>query len=123
MRNARLAASLRQVTAICAILALTAFQVALFSSLHLHVLTDGRVTVHSHAVPDTRSGESHQHSAKELPFLQALNRLLDKTLTFEAAIAAEPQRVVLPIHSSETSQSLTAGASDISGRSPPLPTC
>ncbi len=123
MTRYQLAASLRRATAVCAILALAAFQVALFSSLHLHVLTDGGVTVHSHAVPDTDSGKSHQHSAKELPFLQALNRLLDKTATFEATIAAEPQRVVLPIHTSETSQSPSASARDISGRSPPLPTC
>ncbi|MCK4605704.1 MAG: hypothetical protein KAU35_00265 [candidate division Zixibacteria bacterium] len=55
-----------------------AFIAGTLTSLHLHVLPDGRVVVHSHAQPESDSGTRHNHTDQEYKFFAALSQLTGK---------------------------------------------
>ncbi len=67
------------------LLSLTLFQVGSFHTLHVHVLSDGRVVVHSHVLPDSgssKSSKSHSHSHKDFAYVSAINKLLHKSILY-----------------------------------------
>ena len=57
---------------------LIAFSFVVYYYAHLHVLPNGRIVVHSHALPE--SGKSHSHSKLELLQLNQFSKL-DTALT------------------------------------------
>ena len=77
-QSARAASSLLFRTAvIIVVLSITGFIAASVICLHLHILPDGRVVVHSHPVhKDEENGSRHQHTADQYAILTALGNLL-----------------------------------------------
>ncbi len=70
--------------ALVIILALTGFIGASIISMHIHILPDGRVIVHSHATESSSSGESnggsHSHTGKEYMLIHSVSRIFDKLI-------------------------------------------
>jgi len=63
--------------AIIVVLSIGGFIAASVICLHLHVLPDGRVVVHSHPLhKDEDNGSKHQHTAHQYAILTALGNLL-----------------------------------------------
>ncbi len=63
--------------AIIVVLSIVGFIAVSVVCLHLHVLPDGRVVVHSHPVhKDDENGSKHQHTAHQYAILTALGNLL-----------------------------------------------
>ena len=62
------------------ILSIAGFSAASLVSLHLHILPDGRVVVHSHSHSDTgnKTGRHHNHTQREYTVLSAVNHALSK---------------------------------------------
>ncbi len=60
------------------IAAIISFEAAYFSGLHLHILADGRVVVHSHPIDASHKG-THHHTKREFTFLSALGNLIKIT--------------------------------------------
>ena len=48
-----------------------------FSNLHLHILPDGRIIVHSHSLPENNSDNNHDHSQQEIIFHKAFSRIFE----------------------------------------------
>ena len=88
-------------------------------SMHLHVLPDGRMIVHSHAVPESDSEGSHTHTDQDYQFIGAINQTISKvTLTYVIAleiIDGSPRRHILP----EFTDYIEREPPVQSGRSPP----
>ncbi|MBD3401752.1 hypothetical protein GF420_02565 [candidate division GN15 bacterium] len=63
--------------AVLVVLALSAFQAASVLGLHVHVLPNGRVVVHSHPMDRDASGRStHQHTEHDFAVLNAVGKVL-----------------------------------------------
>ena len=64
---------------ICLILVATliGFGGASLSTLHVHVLPDGRLVAHSHPLPDDEGGHEHGHTQQEYVAIQAAARALE----------------------------------------------
>lgn len=79
----------KSIVAVLILLSLTLFQAGNFNTLHVHVLSDGRVVVHSHTLPDSgpsKSSRSHTHSHKDFVYVAAINKLLHKSIFLLPAV-------------------------------------
>ena len=77
LSSVRLAVSLMpRLVAVLVIISLATFRTAIFLTLHVHVLPDGRVVVHSHPVDKEEEQKSHhEHTDSEYALLTALGHL------------------------------------------------
>ena len=95
------------------------FMAATLLSMHVHVLPDGRMITHSHAVPESGSEGSHTHTDQDYQFIGAINQTISKvTLTYDIALevfSGYPQRHTLP----EFTDHIERESQVQSGRSPP----
>ncbi len=102
--------TMMRLTAVAVSITLALFQLAYVSNLHVHVLPDGRVVVHSHPVErDSNSGSGHKHSQNEHAFLNALGKLLQADISdhspapvclvsIQLRTDSSDQCIILPIH-------------------------
>ncbi len=60
------------------LISIIAFSFMFFFYAHLHILSDGRIIFHSHALPKSESGHQHTHSNMALLAFDAYSNL--KTL-------------------------------------------
>ncbi len=68
---------LGQLTALLLVFAIVSFNVGQMHGLHLHVLENGRVIVHSHPVNDgDRHGDRHAHSTHSYTVIGAVGKIL-----------------------------------------------
>jgi hypothetical protein len=56
---------------------LVGYGAASLSTLHIHVLPDGRLVVHSHPLPDDEGRHEHGHTQQEYVAIQAATRALE----------------------------------------------
>ncbi|MBN1561684.1 hypothetical protein JW998_15640 [candidate division KSB1 bacterium] len=68
--------------ALCVVFSLCTFSCIVYFYAHLHVLTDGRILVHSHALP--KGEKSHSHTPLELFVLD--QQFEQKSVTLAAFI-------------------------------------
>jgi hypothetical protein len=63
------------------LLSLLGYGYSAVATMHIHVLPDGRIVVHSHPTTNDAGGEgeSHSHSDSELSFLAQVSRLFDNS--------------------------------------------
>ena len=109
-----------------AIAVLVVFAVALFvtanvTGLHLHVLPDGRVVVHSHPVDrDGEGGSRHRHTEHEYAVLSALGKPL-QVHSFEtgwSTVCIEPVIYWIELFGENVSTPVVVRSD--SNRSPPI---
>ena len=68
--------------ALLVLISLVGYMAAAITSLHLHVLPDGRIFVHSHATENTSdSNRGHSHSDKDYQFINHYSSLFKKSTT------------------------------------------
>jgi hypothetical protein len=66
----------RNVLAVIISASILAFVFTVYFNMHVHILPDGRIVAHSHALPQTDpSGNSHQHTNLELIVLNQFSGL------------------------------------------------
>lgn len=107
--------------AVFVVLAIVIFITANVLGLHLHVLPDGRVVVHSHPVDGGDEGKSrHQHTEHEYAVLSALRRPL-QVHSLEAGCSTVGIEPVSPLIERSVANVISPGvARSDSNRSPPI---
>ena len=98
---------------------LITFVFAIYFYAHLHVLPDGRIVVHSHAMPKGGSANrSHTHTALELLVLDQLSTI--KTLVVAALILFLLSLFATSLFPSYTPLAAQASYTLFSRRGPPI---
>ena len=88
-------------------------------SMHLHELPDGRMIVHSHAVPDTDSGGHHTHSDQDYQVIGAIGNSIHRVTVSCVVVFEVPQSISQRCADSEFVGYIEREVSVQSGRSPP----
>ena len=88
-------------------------------SMHLHELPDGRMIVHSHAVPETDSGGNHTHSDQDYQVIRAIGNSIHKMTALCVVVFEVPQSTPQRYTGSECAGYIEREVSVRSGRSPP----
>ena len=68
---------IRQLTALLLLLSIAGICYLPFANLHMHVLPDGRIEIHSHSLPGQSSRKEHQHSQQEVTVYKAFGKILE----------------------------------------------
>ena len=88
-------------------------------SMHLHELPDGRMIVHSHAVPESDSGGNHTHSDQDYQFIGAIGNSIHKVTALCVVVFEVPKSTPQQYAGSESAGYIEHEVSIQSGRSPP----
>ncbi len=97
------------------------YQVATLSSLHLHLLPDGTIVVHSHATRHTGSSGKHQHTDNEYFTLNALTRSLDQGFELTVCDFEYVPKVEIFSDTIVAGEFTSRSVDCLSNRAPPLP--
>ena len=66
------------------LISLIGFMVSVSVSMHIHILPDGRIIVHSHTTERTDTNDSgqsnHSHTGKEFTLVHSLTHIFDKLI-------------------------------------------
>ena len=68
---------LKRIVAVILTLSLVGYSSAWYTTVHYHILADGRVIVHSHPLSKGRTPENHEHSRRQYAELDAAAQILD----------------------------------------------
>ena len=55
---------------------ISSFQAVRLTTMHLHVLEDGRIVVHSHTLPNSESKDNHKHTDQDYQHFAAIGKLI-----------------------------------------------
>lgn len=89
-------------------------------NLHLHVLSDGRLVVHSHPVQkDDPASRGHHHSRYEYSVLASLGKILLGASLLGANAVIGPDLVEVGVHASDDSDRPSGAETSAHKRSPP----
>ena len=99
--------------------ALGVFIAVIPMSMHLHELPDGRMIVHSHAVPDTDSEGNHSHSDQDYQVIGAIGNSINRVTAPCVVVFEVPESTPQRYAGSESAGYIEREVSVQSGRSPP----
>jgi hypothetical protein len=88
-------------------------------SMHLHELPDGRMIVHSHAVPESDSGGNHTHSDQDYQVIGAIGNSIHRVTVACVVVFEVPKCTPQRYAGSESAGYIEREVSVQSGRSPP----